>query len=323
MLAVVAAAVLLTVSSLAPVASGPLAPRHVAAVESGGVATVLGQWSDPIQQAASEAEIPWQIVAALVIVESGGDPSYISPTGAIGLTQIRPYLYPETIARIGGDLADPETNLRASSAVLAELYAGFGSWQQAIAGFYGRLDAEGAISEAVDDQEMTGSEFVARVESQVASLGYAIGPVASAYGGVVNPPAALELAMTTIGTPYVWGGESYEEGGFDCSGLLLWAFAQVGQNLPRTAAEQFSATERVAARDVQPGDLIFFANTYSTGSAIEQEMMRSERGLITHVGIYAGNGLMLHAPKEGDVVRFTSLYTSFWRTHLAGYGRVS
>lgn len=316
------AVVLLVLSSIAPATWRPLAPREAAAVEGAGVAIVLGQWSDAIQQAAGEAGVPWQIVAALVIVESGGDATYVSPTGALGLTQIRPNLYPETVARVGGDLADPLTNLRAGAVVLAELYAASGSWQQAIAAFAGRVDNEGVVTEAIDDLGLTGSEFVARVESQVASLGYAIGPVASAYGAVVNPPAVLKIAMTTIGTPYVWGGESYEEGGFDCSGLLVWSFAQVGQSLPRTAAEQFAATERIAAVDVRPGDLIFFANTYSLGTELERQIMRTEGRIITHVGIYAGNGLMLHAPKEGDSIRYTSLYTSFWRTHLAGYGRV-
>jgi cell wall-associated NlpC family hydrolase len=289
------------------------------------VATVLGQWSDAIQQAADEAGVPWQIVAALVIVESGGDPTWVSPTGAIGLTQIRPHLYPETVARIGGDVTEPQTNLRAAATVLAELYAGSGSWQHAIAAFTGRVNTEGEITDAIDDQGLTGSEFVAKVEGQSASLGYAIGPAASAYGAVVNPPAVIEIAMTTIGTPYIWGGESYEEGGFDCSGLMLWAFNQVGKSLPRTAAEQFAATERIAAADVRPGDMIFFANTYSLvdGRPVEQQLLREQGRVITHVGIYAGNGLMLHAPKEGDVVRFVSLYTPFWRTHLAGYGRVN
>ncbi len=128
--------------------------------------------------------------------------------------------------------------------------------------------------------------------------------------------------MTTIGTAYVWGGESYEEGGFDCSGLVLWAYNQIGAELPRTAAEQFDATARIDPRSVKPGDLIFFVNTYGIGTDEGARIITTEQRVVTHVGIYAGNGLMLHAPQEGDYIRLTTLNSTFWRTHLAGYGRV-
>jgi cell wall-associated NlpC family hydrolase len=130
------------------------------------------------------------------------------------------------------------------------------------------------------------------------------------------------MARTTMGTPYVWGGESYQEGGFDCSGLVQWAFAQVGATLPRTAAEQWDATTRIAAAEVEPGDLIFFVNTYEVAEPERTRLGTSGQRIITHVGFYAGNGLMLHAPKEGDVVRLTTLSTAFWRARLVGYGRV-
>ena len=69
---------------------------------------------------------------------------------------------------------------------------------------------------------------------------------------------ALALARTQLGVPYRWGGG--EPGrGFDCSGLTQWAFAEAGHRLPRTAQQQFFATQRVARADLRPGDLVFFA----------------------------------------------------------------
>lgn len=283
-----------------------------------GVAVILGQWSEMVQQAAAESGVPWQVVAATMIVESKGDPDATSPSGAIGLMQLRPEHWQAYTGAFGPDPSDPWTNIRTGAAVLADAYATWGSWELAVAAYVGAVDEAGVISSAIADDGRTGVQYVDAVRDQAANLGYFL--PGSSQTGPAGAEQALRVAMTAIGTPYLWGGESYEEGGFDCSGLILWAYNQAGASLPRTAAEQFDATTRIDARDVRPGDLIFFVNTYGAGEGAR--IVTTEQQIITHNGIYAGNGMMLHAPKEGDYVRLTSLDSTFWRTHLIGYGRV-
>ena len=144
--------------------------------------------------------------------------------------------------------------------------------------------------------------------------------VATPFGpsAVVTPisgsPSTVEakvvaLAVAQIGTPYVWGGAA--PGGFDCSGLVQWAYAQVGINLPRTAQGQYDTAAPIAASQLQPGDLLFYAQTYPDPSST-----------ITHVGIYVGNGQMINAPTDGDVVRVMPAFAGFWGAHFAGAGRV-
>lgn len=100
---------------------------------------------------------------------------------------------------------------------------------------------------------------------------------------------AVDAALSQRGTPYVWGGTS--PGGFDCSGLIQWAYSQAGISLPRTAASQAQAGTPVPRSQLKPGDLVYF---YSP---------------VTHIGIYIGNGKMVHAPNTGSVVRIQDVYS--------------
>lgn len=97
-------------------------------------------------------------------------------------------------------------------------------------------------------------------------------------------------ALDQLGTPYVWGGAS--PGGFDCSGLVQHTYRQLGVELPRTSAEQARVGRPVASlADARPGDLVAFNSP------------------VDHIGIYAGNGCMVVAPKRGDVVKVQPIYT--------------
>ena len=98
---------------------------------------------------------------------------------------------------------------------------------------------------------------------------------------------ALAAARTALGTPYAWGGTG--RGGFDCSGLVQWAFRQAGVTLPRTSQTQSTVGQPVSRADLRPGDLVFF---YSQ---------------VSHVGIYVGDGQVLHAPQTGEVVKISPL----------------
>lgn len=95
---------------------------------------------------------------------------------------------------------------------------------------------------------------------------------------------ALRAAVAELGEPYQWGATG--PGSFDCSGLTSFAFRQAGITLPRSSSQQSHVGRPVAFGDLQPGDLVFF---YSP---------------VSHVGIYAGDGKMIHAPQTGDVVRY-------------------
>jgi cell wall-associated NlpC family hydrolase len=96
---------------------------------------------------------------------------------------------------------------------------------------------------------------------------------------------AVALAQQQVGTPYVFGGS--QPGGFDCSGLVQWTYAQLGVALPRTSAEQGRTGTPVSPGDAQPGDLVYFDHA----------------GPVDHIGIYAGNGTMVVAPHTGATVR--------------------
>lgn len=103
---------------------------------------------------------------------------------------------------------------------------------------------------------------------------------------------AINWAQTKLGNKYVWGGDGYDNpyDGYDCSGLTLAAYKQAGITLPRVANDQYAASDNHPSRSqLRPGDLVFYGH--------------SARG-IHHVGLYVGNGMMLHAPNRQSVIRF-------------------
>jgi cell wall-associated NlpC family hydrolase len=111
--------------------------------------------------------------------------------------------------------------------------------------------------------------------------------------------SALHYAASKKGAPYRYGAVGPYR--FDCSGLTKWAYARAGRRLPRTVAQQYAATIRVSRAYARPGDLVFFMSG----------------GRPYHVGIYAGAGRVWHAPKTGDHVKLSTIWTS-----AVAYGRV-
>lgn len=114
-------------------------------------------------------------------------------------------------------------------------------------------------------------------------------------------------ARKYLGTPYVRGGTSRR--GLDCSGLIIAVTREFGLKLPRTAAAQYGNGQRVDRGNLQPGDLVFFKNTYRRG--------------ISHVGFYVGDGRFIHASRAGRPVAHASLDDSYYRAHWAGAYRLS
>jgi cell wall-associated NlpC family hydrolase len=111
-------------------------------------------------------------------------------------------------------------------------------------------------------------------------------PSAPATPAGAGHPEAATIALRYLGVPYLWGGAT--PSGFDCSGLVMYVYAQLGISLPHFAAAQYGMGTPVAQADLQPGDLVFF-------------------DALNHVGIYIGGGQLVHAPQTGDVVKISSL----------------
>ncbi len=147
---------------------------------------------------------------------------------------------------------------------------------------------------------------------------YAAGtPGGGEYTDYEIPPEALSderfAAMIAeaekyLGYPYVWGGSSPSTS-FDCSGFVCWVINHSGVgSVGRTTAQGiFNYTTPIAPSEAKPGDIIFFTGTYDSGSAV------------SHVGIYAGNGMMIHC---GNPISYASVNTPYWQSHFYSYGRL-
>jgi cell wall-associated NlpC family hydrolase len=117
--------------------------------------------------------------------------------------------------------------------------------------------------------------------------------------------AIAEVAMGMVGTRYLYGGADPLEG-FDCSGLVYYSYSQAGYRVPRTSQELFRAARKISVRDADPGDLMFF----------------QDQAKLSHVGIYLGDGLFVHAPASGRNVAVASLDQTYYRQHLVAVGRL-
>ena len=137
-------------------------------------------------------------------------------------------------------------------------------------------------------------------------------------GGNAIPPdsyddatvqALMEEAAKYLGYPYVWGGSSPSTS-FDCSGFVCWVFTNSGvHDLPRTTAQGiYDQCIPVSAADAKAGDIIFFTGTYNSP------------GPVSHVGIYCGNGVMIHC---GDPIKYANINTSYWHSHFYSFGRLN
>ena len=121
--------------------------------------------------------------------------------------------------------------------------------------------------------------------------------------------ALMEEAAKYLGYPYVWGGSSPSTS-FDCSGFVCWVFTNSGvHNLPRTTAQGiYDQCTPVSASEAKAGDIIFFTGTYNSA------------GAVSHVGIYCGNGVMIHC---GDPIKYASINTPYWQSHFYSFGRLN
>jgi len=147
------------------------------------------------------------------------------------------------------------------------------------------------------------------VEEGLVDVYYVVGPEDYAlarsriYGTGMLREEIVRTARSFIGLPYQWGGESPEEG-FDCSGLTKAAYQLNGLNIPRSSKGQFERGRSVPLEDVKKGDLVFFS------------IQRGRK--VSHVGLYAGNGMFIHAPGKGKHIREEALSNAYFQRHYVG-----
>src|SRR5215218_2535185 len=197
--------------------------------------------------------------------------------------------------RVATDLAEADLvhrrqaeERRQVQRLVGQLQATLDRIDQQLAGY---LDAEQARSEAARRAAWSGyMSGVGSVQSWLQA-----GPVAR---------AAVRWALAQLGDLYRWGATGPDT--FDCSGLISSAYRAAGVGIPRVSRAQWGAGPHVAVANLLPGDLVFYADNPADPATIH------------HVGMYIGNGLMVHAPHTGDVVRVASI----WRESYAGATRI-
>ena len=128
----------------------------------------------------------------------------------------------------------------------------------------------------------------------------------SSSSGSVTGQKIVDTAKKYLGVPYVYGGTS--PSGFDCSGLVYYVLKSHGITVSRSSAAMYKCGKPISKSEIQPGDLVFFQNTYTAG--------------ISHVGIYVGNGQFIHSPNRGKAVCFADLYSDYYTDHYYGAIRV-
>ena len=120
--------------------------------------------------------------------------------------------------------------------------------------------------------------------------------------------ALVEVGDSLMGTPYLWGGKSPEDGGLDCSGFVCYCYNQSGYaSIPTMCAQDiYKHCEKLTYDEVMPGDLVFLTQTCESSKTI------------THVAIYVGNGMVMNC---GDPIKYCNINTSWWKSHFYAYGR--
>jgi peptidoglycan DL-endopeptidase CwlO len=169
--------------------------------------------------------------------------------------------------------------------------------RQLLSSIRGQIQQMKAAEAAQQRQLAAAARSRLATATPAAAVGIGVGG-STPEGSTIAPPnvhgGVVGVAMQYLGVPYVWGGSTPR--GFDCSGLVMYAFAAVGISLPHSSYAQFNMGTPVSISQLQPGDLVFFSGA-------------------SHEGIYIGGGQFIHAPHTGDVVKISSLsgyYSSAW-----------
>jgi peptidoglycan DL-endopeptidase CwlO len=213
-----------------------------------------------------------------------------------------------TKAAVQKQLAENQAQLKGKEQQIAQLVQAEQARQAALAA-QARAAAAAAAKQAAQAAQARAAQLKAQAKARLAqavtpvlpspgsSNSTSAGSGSSSDQGSGSVPAsglgakAVQLAMKYLGVPYVWAGAS--PGGFDCSGLVMYVYAQLGVYLPHSSAMQYGCGTHVSRSQLEPGDLVFF------GSPIH------------HVGMYVGNGNMIDAPYSGVSVRIDPLQSNY------------
>ncbi|WP_346012521.1 bifunctional lytic transglycosylase/C40 family peptidase [Streptomyces sp. SID3343] len=242
-------------------------------------------------------EISPALLAAQLYQESGFDPSAVSPIGAQGIAQFMPGTWPEWATDGDGDGKtspwDPDDAIPAA----ARYDCSLAKYVASVPGDHTNNMLAAYNAGAYRVMQYKGIPPYTETQNYVRnirSLERSFGMVTTQLPPMALAAGAVNWAQTKLGTPYLWGGEgSAADGGrFDCSGLTQAAYETVGITLPRVANDQWNAGPHPSRDQLLPGDLVFFATDLSDPRSIH------------HVGMYVGNGQMLHAPYTGTVIKF-------------------
>jgi cell wall-associated NlpC family hydrolase len=280
--AVVGTAILASAASLLGVGGGtPMSPTSTAQIPPAMLALYQ-------QAAATCPGLSWTILAAIGTIESDNGQSDLpgvhggaNAAGAVGIMQFEPSTFAAYDQPVPPGGVNPPSPYDPTDAVFAaaRLLCADGAAEGA--------DLSGAVY-AYNHSASYVAEVLALAQTYASSPATTAETESSDSAGAV----ALSWALSQIGTPYVWGGETPGVG-FDCSGLVQAAYAVAGVSLPRVAQDQYNATPKLAPGSVlAPGDLVFFGGSPDS---------------IDHVGLYVGvvNGqnVMVDAPYTGADVR--------------------
>jgi peptidoglycan DL-endopeptidase CwlO len=191
------------------------------------------------------------------------------------------------LASINAKKREKQSELAQQQRLLASIHTTIQHLQAQEAEHERQLRAEAQARLRAEEQARAAAAQKERATSApVAAVPPAVQPPNIPLGNGAGHPEAASIALRYLGVPYVWGGAS--PSGFDCSGLVMYVYAQLGISLPHYTVAQWNATEPISQSEMEPGDLVFFNS-------------------LGHVGIYIGNGQFVDAPHTGAVVRIDSL----------------